>query len=99
VAAADGDGIDAARVAGATLTVRSRRGGERLSLGPRRPHRSLKVILQEAGVASWDRAALPLVFRGDALIAVPGVGVASEWQCAPGAAWVVIRWQPAPLQL
>jgi tRNA(Ile)-lysidine synthase len=96
---ADGEGLDLARVAGAMLTVRSRRGGERLSLGRNRPHRALKVILQDAGVAPWDRVALPLVYCGDALIAVPGVGVAAEWQCEPGAKGVIIRWRPAPLPL
>ena len=37
-----------------------------------RPRRALKSILQEAGMPPWERAALPLVYCGDALAAVAG---------------------------
>jgi len=52
------------------LTVRLRRGGERL-----RPHdqthtRDLRDLLQQAGVPPWQRGRLPLVYAGDELIAV-----------------------------
>uniref|UniRef100_UPI002148CA95 tRNA lysidine(34) synthetase TilS n=1 Tax=Tahibacter caeni TaxID=1453545 RepID=UPI002148CA95 len=52
------------------LTVRFRRGGERL-----RPHddthtRELRDLLQLAGVPPWQRGFLPLVYAGDELLAV-----------------------------
>lgn len=54
----------------AELTVRWRRGGERLR--PRRggPSREVKSLLQEGRVAAWERATLPLLFAGDRLVAV-----------------------------
>jgi tRNA(Ile)-lysidine synthase len=76
------------RLDGAPVTVRARRGGERLTLGPGRPRRALKSLLQDAGLATWERAALPLVFCGDALAAVPGIGVDVAFQAAREAmAW------------
>jgi len=91
----EGDGADLRRIGNATLTVRSREGGERLSLGPNRPHRALKVILQDAGMPAWDRQSLPLVYCGADLVIVPGIGVAAEWQCAAGAPGIAVAWHRA----
>jgi tRNA(Ile)-lysidine synthase len=52
-----------------TLTVRERRGGERLRPSRGRPTRPLKALLQEARVSLVERERLPLVFAGDRLIA------------------------------
>jgi tRNA(Ile)-lysidine synthase len=52
-----------------TLTVRTRRGGERLRLLRAGPRRTLKSLLQEARVPVVQRAQLPLVFDGERLIA------------------------------
>jgi tRNA(Ile)-lysidine synthase len=51
--------------------VRFRHGGERLLTGGR--HRSLKALLQEAGVPPWQRNTLPLIHDDAGLLAVPGV--------------------------
>jgi tRNA(Ile)-lysidine synthase len=91
---AEHDGIDARRLASATLHVRSRRGGERMQLAANRPRRALKSILQEAGVAPWQRASLPLVMSGDEIVAVPGIGVDAAWQAPKGARGVVLTWTP-----
>lgn len=55
---------------GAPLTVRWRRGGERLRVRPGGARRALKSLLQEARVPPAERARLPLVFRDGTLIAV-----------------------------
>src|SRR5712671_127162 len=57
----------------ATLTIRARRGGERLrpQRGGRR--RALKSLLQEARVPVAERARLPLIFAAETLIAVAGL--------------------------
>jgi tRNA(Ile)-lysidine synthase len=57
----------------ATLTIRARRGGERLRplRGGRR--RALKNLLQEARVPVAERARLPLIFAAETLIAVAGL--------------------------
>jgi len=93
----EGDGVDLARIGSVPLTVRSREGGERLSLGRNRPHRPLKVILQDAGMPVWDRQSLPLVYCGTDLVVVPGIGVAAEWQCAAGAPGITVAWHPAAI--
>jgi tRNA(Ile)-lysidine synthase len=80
---AEGAGIDAARVA-AGLAIRPRRGGERLRLGPDRARRELKSLLCESGLPAWEREELPLVMAGDALVAVPGIGVDIAWRAPPG---------------
>jgi tRNA(Ile)-lysidine synthase len=55
---------------GPRLTVRTRRGGERLRTVAGGVRRSLKGLLQEARVPAEERARLPLIFRGDTLVAV-----------------------------
>ena len=52
------------------LTVRYRRGGERIRPAGTAHTRELRLLLQEAGVPPWLRERIPLVFRGDELIAV-----------------------------
>jgi tRNA(Ile)-lysidine synthase len=94
IARSDGDGIDAQRIAGAAMRIRSRRGGERFQLAGNRPRRALKSILQEAGVAPWERASLPRVMSGEEVVAVPGIGVDARWQAPAGARGIVLTWMP-----
>ncbi|HFD87280.1 MAG TPA: tRNA lysidine(34) synthetase TilS [Gammaproteobacteria bacterium] len=58
------------------LKVRARQGGEMLEI-PGRGHRSLKRLLQEWGVPEWKRSTLPLLWKDDRLICVPGYWVAA----------------------
>ena len=57
------------------MQVKLRAGGERLQPDARRPRRTLKNLFQEAGVPAWERERLPLLYRGDALVWAPGLGV------------------------
>ena len=57
----------------ATLTIRARRGGERLRPARAGPRRALKSLLQEARVPVAERARLPLIFAAETLIAVAGL--------------------------
>jgi tRNA(Ile)-lysidine synthase len=52
------------------LTLRARRGGERLRPAAGAARRTLKGLLQEARVPLQERARLPLIFCGDTLVAV-----------------------------
>ncbi len=79
-----GAGVSLARLRGRPVTIRLRRGGERLQPDCRRPRRSLKNLLQEARIPPWERERLPLIFCGEQLIWAPGVGVDCRFQ-APGA--------------
>lgn len=90
---ARGKGIDAARLARSRLTLRARSGGERMQLDVRRPRRTLKNLFQEAGIPPWRRERLPLLYCGDELVWVPGLGVAAGWQAPRGAPGVVPEWR------
>ena len=76
----------------AEVVVRSRRGGERIQLAPNRPHQALKSLLQQAGLPVWVRGGLPLVFCGDALVCVPGIGVDRRFVASPGEVGYEIFW-------
>jgi tRNA(Ile)-lysidine synthase len=96
-APARGAGIATAYLAGAVFRVRCRAGGERLQLAADRPRRALSALLQEAGIPPWARRALPLVWRGDALAAAPGVGVDVAFAAPPDEAGVTVTWHPTPV--
>jgi tRNA(Ile)-lysidine synthase len=83
----------------ASLSVRPRAGGERLRPDPRRPRRTLKNLFQEAGVPSWQRDGMPLLFSGDELVCIPGIGVDARWRASPGSFGWVAEWRPKPLFL
>lgn len=79
-----GGGISMAALRRSPAIIRTRRGGERIRLQLGRPSRSLKNLLQEAGVPPWERPGMPLLWCGDDLVWVPAVGIAAEFRCAPG---------------
>ncbi|WP_338585044.1 tRNA lysidine(34) synthetase TilS [Pseudomonas sp. MAG733B] len=71
------------------LQIRYREGGEAMEL-PGRGHRDLKRLLNERGVPPFVRGRLPLLFKGEQLLAVPNLqgldgGAASDWN---------LHWQP-----
>jgi tRNA(Ile)-lysidine synthase len=93
---AEGVGIASAKLALAPVTVRSRDGGERIRLAGNRPRHALKKLLQRASLTVWQRQALPLVWCGDELAAVPGIGVDIAFQAGKSEhAWRV-TWTPMP---
>ncbi|MCD7099382.1 tRNA lysidine(34) synthetase TilS [Stenotrophomonas sp. MMGLT7] len=54
---------------GSVLQVRPRRGGERIVLPGRSHSHALKHVLQDAGIAPWQRPVLPLLYEGERLLA------------------------------
>jgi len=90
-----GQGLSAARLRGRRVEVRVRQGGERLRPEPGRAARSLKNLLQEAGVAAWIRDAWPLLYVNGELAAAPGVSIDAAWQAGPGEPGMLPGWQPA----
>src|SRR4029079_2101680 len=66
------------------LNVRLRSGGERLQPDARRPRRTLKNLFQEPAVPPWERERLPLLYRGDDLVWVPGLGIDARFQAPSG---------------
>ena len=90
---ARGAGIDPKWVESGALQVKLRSGGERLQPDARRPRRTLKNLFQEAGVPPWQRARMPLIYRGDDLVWAPGLGIDSRYQSAEKRAGWVPEWR------
>jgi len=87
-----GEGLAAAALAGGVCELRRRAGGERMRLRAGGPSRSLKNLLQEAGVPPWLRDDLPLLWVDGRLAWIAGVGVAAEFRCRPGESGVLPDW-------
>jgi tRNA(Ile)-lysidine synthase len=89
-------GLDASRLP-CTLSVRQRRGGEALKVGLCAKTQSVQHLCQSAGVLPWMRDALPLIYAGDALIAVGDLWQDARWRVAEGAPGFACRWEGAPV--
>jgi tRNA(Ile)-lysidine synthase len=89
-----GTGLCVERLLQAPVTLRSRVGGERMQLAANRPHHAVKKLLQQMGLPQWERGALPLLWCGDELAAIPGIGVAVTFQAARDAAGWELVWKP-----
>lgn len=94
-----GAGIDAARLGKAAVTFRTRRGGERLRLAANRPSRTLKNLFQEAGIPPWDRDRMPLLYCGEDLVWVPGLGVAVAYRAGKGRPGLEPAWHPVSREI
>ncbi len=90
--AALGEGIAARHFAQRGASVRGRSGGERMRPADHRPRRTLKNLLQESAVPPWERERMPLLFIGDALAWVPGIGVAAEFRASSDEEGIVPEW-------
>jgi tRNA(Ile)-lysidine synthase len=90
---ATGDGIAAKLFKGGKLVLKPRGGGERLQPDAKRPRRSLKNLFQEAGVPSWVRERMPLLYCGDELAWAPGLGIDVRFRAAPGAVGWIPEWK------
>lgn len=76
--------------------VAPRNGGEQWQARPRSVPRSLKKQYQGAGVAAWQREG-PLVYAGDQLLFVPGLGLDARVcvQAQPASrATLTLQWRP-----
>jgi tRNA(Ile)-lysidine synthase len=94
-AARDG-GLDLERLP-AALSVRRRRGGETLKPARHASTQSVQHLCQSMGILPWMRDALPLVFAGDALIAIGDLWLDARW-CAPvGRPGLALVWEGAPI--
>lgn len=89
-----GAGLCVEKLLQAPVTLRSRAGGERMQLAVNRPHHAVKKLLQQMGLPQWEREALPLLWCGDELAAIPGIGVAVTFQAARDAAGWELAWKP-----
>lgn len=63
-------GISSQRWRDAIVTVKARRGGERIRLPKRKRLHTLKKLFQEAGIPPWEREQIPLIYLDDKLAAI-----------------------------
>ncbi|MFW7346034.1 MAG: tRNA lysidine(34) synthetase TilS [Pigmentiphaga sp.] len=74
------------------LTMRWRRGRERLKVTAQSPSRSLKNLYQERGIPTWERERLPLLYRGEIMAYAAGLGADARLpQASPG---IRLEWVP-----
>jgi tRNA(Ile)-lysidine synthase len=88
-------GFDTGRLPG-PLSVRQRRGGEELKIGPRAKTQSVQHLCQSVGILPWMRDALPLVYAGEALIAIGDLWQDARWCVAAGEPGFGCLWDEAP---
>jgi len=93
MARARGAGMSALRLESQPVTIRRRQGGERLQADAKRPRRSVKNLLQEAGVPTWQRERLPFIYCGDDLVCIPGVAVDWRFLARRGERGIVPSWR------
>ncbi|HEY2145661.1 MAG TPA: tRNA lysidine(34) synthetase TilS [Steroidobacteraceae bacterium] len=79
------------------VTVRHRDGGETLKPAKSASTQSVQHLFQTRGVLPWLRDALPLVFAGDALIAVADLWMDARWCARAGEPGLAIEWFGAPI--
>lgn len=79
-------------MAGVPCRVQRRVAGARMRLHAGSSSRSLKNLWQEAGIPPWLRDAVPMLWVGERLAWIAGVGVAAEFQCPPGEAGIQPCW-------
>jgi len=89
----DDQGFDAEWLRAEPLQLRGRGGGERFKPHPLRPSKTLKRLFQDAGIAEFERSALPLLWRDGRLIFVAGLGADARLVEAGGKR-IRLQWQP-----
>jgi tRNA(Ile)-lysidine synthase len=92
VEAVDSGGVALQRLAEARLCLRE--GGEQFQRTPKGTARSLKKQYQAAGLAAWQRGG-PLLYCGEQLVFVPGLGLDARALAPAGVPQVRLRWLPA----
>ena len=78
------------------VDIRFRQGGEILQPAGRRQHHRLKKLLQEWGVPEWERDRIPLLYRGDTLVAVAGCCVCEGFQAMAEQQGLILHWSRMP---
>ena len=69
---------------GRSLSIRRRRGGERIRPLGRGCTKTVKALFQEAHVPPWQRADWPLLYDGEELLAVPALALVGAAVVATG---------------
>ena len=78
------------------ISLRERQGSEKIQIKPKTPRKTLKNLYQEADIPPWERQA-PLLYIGDELIAVAGIGLSYPHLVASGRR-VLPEWVQNPVK-
>jgi tRNA(Ile)-lysidine synthase len=94
-----GPGFGTLRIAGASvpsghLQAGPRRTGAGMRLHPGGPRRPLKDLLRECGVPPWLRHSVPVLYRGNEVLALGDWVLAAEWQAWLAERGASYRWHP-----
>jgi len=87
-----GAGIDLEKLLAKPVTLRTRRGGEKLQPDAARPRRAIKDLFQMQGVPPWQRDRLPFLWSGERLVWVAGVGIDCAFRAHAGVPGVTPYW-------
>lgn len=82
----------------AEVRLTRRAAAARFQFEPRSTPRSLKKQFQARGVPAWERQG-PLLWSGDRLVFVPGLGIDARALAAPGQPRALLQWWPAKRDL
>ena len=72
--------------------MRFRQGGEQLRPAAGAAMRDLKNLLQESQIVPWMRSHIPLLYRGEQLLAVGDLWVSADCATRPGEVGLRIVW-------
>jgi tRNA(Ile)-lysidine synthase len=78
------------------LTIAWEGSGLKLQVAPRGSRRTLRNLYQERGIVPWMRPLLPLVFAGDALVAVGDLWIDTRFRRPDGERGITLEWLDAP---
>jgi tRNA(Ile)-lysidine synthase len=87
-------GLSASALAGRSVEIANRAGGERLRIAANRPHRTLKNLFAEAGIPAWERDHVPLVRVDGRVVWACGVGGEPDFAAGPDEAGWLFRVEP-----
>jgi len=91
--AVSGRGLKAALFDGHHIELRFRQGGESCRPRDRGHKHDVKKLMQEAGVPSWRRGRLPLIYVDGELAAIPGVCQCEPFAAQAGEAGIETVWE------
>jgi len=94
--AVDGGGIGLRHLGNMVLRVDLRHAGACCALADGDGHKPLRKLFQDLLVPTWQRPGLPLIWRGETLIAVAGLWYHPALRAAPGEPGMVFSLQRAP---
>ncbi|WP_421621103.1 tRNA lysidine(34) synthetase TilS [Alkalilimnicola ehrlichii] len=78
------EGIVPSLIGAEGLSVGRRRRGERCQLAHDPGHRPLSKRFQEAGIPPWERDRIPILRRGEEVVAIANLGTAKRFTARPG---------------